>query len=74
MATVKIYEDKQVLTRKIEQDFLINTSIKSPSKKVVINSTLPFRIRLTAIQIEGTSGSAVPPIPLQIIGFSNYII
>jgi hypothetical protein len=74
MATVKIYENSPVLTKKIEEEFSINTVVTSPRRNAVINSTLPFRIRLTAIQIEGTSGLAVPPIPLQIIGFSNYII
>jgi hypothetical protein len=74
MATVKIYENKPILTKRIEQDLKINTSISSPTKRVAINSTLPFRIRLTAVRIEAGSSNAVPPIPLQIIGFSNYII
>jgi hypothetical protein len=74
MATVKIYEDRPVFTKRIEQDFAIRTSITAPSKNVVINSTLPFRIRLTAIRIEAGGASAIPPIPLQIIGYSNYIL
>jgi hypothetical protein len=74
MATVKIYEDRPVFTKRIEQDFSINTSISAPSRSVVINSTLPFRIRLTAIRIEAGGASAIPPIPLQIIGYSNYIL
>jgi len=74
MSTVKIYEDRPVFTKKIEQDFAIRTSISAPSKNVVINSTLPFRIRLTAIRIEAGGANAVPPIPLQIIGYSNYIL
>lgn len=74
MATVKIYEDSPVLTKRISQDFSINTAITYQRKNVAIRSKLPFRIRLTAIQIEGSSGAAVPPIPLQIIGFSNYIL
>jgi hypothetical protein len=75
MATVKIYEDRPVFTKRIEQDFSINTSIvSSPSKNVVISSKLPFRIRLTAIRIEAGGINAIPPIPLQIIGYSNYIL
>ena len=74
MATVKIYEDRPVFTKRIDQDFAIRTSISAPSKNVVINSTLPFRIRLTAIRIEAGGASSVPPIPLQIIGYSNYIL
>jgi hypothetical protein len=74
MATVKIYEDRPVLTKLIEQEFAIRTSISAPSKNVVISSILPFRIRLTAIRIEEGGSSSVPPIPLQIIGYSNYIL
>jgi hypothetical protein len=74
MTSVKIYEKRPVLTKKIEQDFAIKTSISAPSKNVVISSTLPFRIRLTAIRIEAGGPNAVPPIPLQIIGYSNYIL
>lgn len=74
MATVKIYEDRPVFTKRIEQDFAIRTSIDSPQRTVLINSTLPFRIKFTAIRIEAGGSSAVPPIPLQVIGFSNYIL
>jgi hypothetical protein len=75
MATVKIYEDRPIFTKRIEQEFSIKTSIISaPSKKVAISSTLPFRIRLTAIRIEAGGANAIPPIPLQIIGYSNYIL
>lgn len=74
MASVKIYEKRPVFTKRIEQYFSIKTSISAPSKNVVINSTLPFRIRLTAIRIEAGGSGAVPPIPLQIIGYSNYIL
>ena len=74
MAAVKIYEDRPVFTKRIEQDFAIKTSITSNPGKVVINSTLPFRIRLTAIRIEAGGATNIPPIPLQIIGYSNYIL
>jgi hypothetical protein len=74
MGSVKIYEKRPVFTTRIEEDFLIKTSITAPSKNVVINSTLPFRIRLTAIRIEAGGAGSIPPIPLQIIGYSNYIL
>jgi hypothetical protein len=74
MSNVQIYEKRPVFTKTIEQDFSINTSIKAPSKSVSINSVLPFRIRLTAIRIEAGGSSSIPPIPLQIIGYSNYIL
>jgi len=74
MATVKIYEDRPVFTKRIEQDFSIKTSISAPTRTAVINSTLPFRIKFSAIRIESIGPNAVPPIPLQVIGFSNYIL
>ena len=74
MASVKISEKRPVFTKRIEQDFSIKTEITQSPGKVVINSTLPFRIRLTAIRIEAGGSSAIPPIPLQIIGYSNYIL
>lgn len=46
-----------------------------PEKKVVrINEVLPFRVRFINVGIEGYSSTNVPPIPLQVIGFSNYIL
>ena len=74
MASVKIYDKQPVFTKRIEQDLLIKTSISAPAKNVTINSVLPFRIRLTAIRIEAGGASNIPPIPLQIIGYSNYIL
>ena len=74
MASVKIYEKRPVFTKIIEEDFSIKSTITEKPGKVVINSTLPFRIRLTAIRIEAGGSSVIPPIPLQIIGYSNYIL
>ena len=74
MASVKIYDKQPVFTKRIEQDLSIKTSISAPAKNVTINSVLPFRIRLTAIRIEAGGSTTVPPIPLQIIGYSNYIL
>jgi hypothetical protein len=46
-----------------------------PGQRIVrINDILPFRVRFTSVIIEGVTGNNVPPIPLQIIGFSNYIL
>lgn len=42
--------------------------------KVKINYDLPFRVRFTSINIEGYSSTNVPPIPLQVIGYSNWIL
>jgi hypothetical protein len=74
MASVKIFDKQPVFTKRIEKDLSIKTSISAPSKNVTINSVLPFRIRLTAIRIEAGGSTTIPPIPLQIIGYSNYIL
>lgn len=41
---------------------------------VKIRHDLPFRVKFTSINIEGYSSTNVPPIPLQVIGYSNYIL
>ncbi len=47
--------------------------IKDLTRTVKINEVLPFRVKFTNIQIEPTS-SRIPAIPLQVIGYSNYIL
>jgi hypothetical protein len=64
MASVKINEKNRINTVWIDEGNRVS----------VINEVLPFRIRFTAIQIPGYSSTTVPPIPLQIIGYSNYIL
>lgn len=49
--------------------------IKSANYPIVeIKHALPFRVRFTSINIEGYTSSNPPPIPLQVIGYSNYIL
>jgi len=43
-------------------------------KIVLINEVLPFRVRFTSIGVEGFGPGNPPPIPLQVIGYSNYIL
>lgn len=47
------------------QDFTINT---------VITEVLPFRVKFSAIQIQAIGLGNTPAIPLQVIGYSNYIL
>lgn len=44
------------------------------SPTVTIKHPLPFKVRFKSIQIEGYSPTHVPPIPLQVIGYSNWIL
>jgi hypothetical protein len=73
MATVTINNSPPVITKIIERVSFSNVEIVEENRGVRINSILPFRIRFTAIQIPTSIGN-VPAIPLQVIGFSNYIL
>lgn len=64
MAKVTLYETRPVRTARF----------KTGKRISLIEQTLPFRIKLTAIQVPGYGPNNVPPIPLQIIGYTNYIL
>jgi len=74
MASVTILDNQPVKTKKIENADYSTTKFRGSKRISVINEVLPFRVRFTTIQIPGVSSTNVPPIPLQIIGFSNYIL
>lgn len=73
MATVTINSNNPVATKIIERVSFPKAEIADLNRGISINSVLPFRIRFTAIQIPSSIGN-VPAIPLQVIGFSNYIL
>jgi len=73
MATVVINNNTPVFTTDIDRVFFPSVEITQPNRGVNINSVLPFRIRFTAIQVPNSLGN-IPAIPLQVIGFSNYIL
>ncbi len=73
MATVTINKNNPITTKIIERVSFPKTEIVDLNRGIRINSVLPFRVRFTAIQIPSGIGN-VPAIPLQIIGFSNYIL
>ncbi len=73
MATAVIIDD---LRDKVKSIYPIDYSIiKITDKKrqVVVSEILPFRVKFIPIQIESLIGNP-PAIPLQIIGYSNYIL
>jgi hypothetical protein len=75
MASAVISNKPPVITKRIEDSLFIVKIIKQKDLRITtINETLPFRIRFTSVKVPGVSSQNVPPIPLQIIGFSNYII
>jgi hypothetical protein len=61
-------------TRSITLENYSITKIVPETRVVRINDVLPFRIRFINVGIEGYSSTNLPPIPLQVIGFSNYIL
>ena len=73
MATVTINNNSPITTKIIERVSFPKTEIVDLNRGIRINSVLPFRVRFTAIQIPNAIGN-VPAIPLQVIGFSNYIL
>lgn len=74
MAGVVLYEKTNGKTVKIEQERFYKTSFKTGKKISTIEQVLPFRVKFTAIQIPGYGPNNVPAIPLQIIGYSNFIL
>jgi hypothetical protein len=73
MATVVINSNTPVFTRSLERVSFPSVEVSESVRGVNINSILPFRIRFTSIQVPTSLGN-VPAIPLQIIGYSNYIL
>jgi hypothetical protein len=73
VATVTINNNNPITTKIIERVSFPKAEIVDLNRGIRINSVLPFRIRFTAIQIPSGIGN-VPAIPLQVIGFSNYIL
>ena len=75
MASVSIQEKTRFDNLNINiKDFATSSIEEKVQKRVTINELLPFRIRITDIDIIGFSPNNTPPIPLQIIGLSNYIL
>ena len=74
MANVLISQKQPVITKLIREEKLVNVEIKTGERIAKIEQILPFRIKFTAVQIPGYGSNAIPPIPLQVIGYSNYIL
>lgn len=75
VAKAVIIEDNQLNTVFVESKIKGKSSIRySDNRQVRINSVLPFRVRFTSIRIPGYGATNVPAIPLQVIGYSNYIL
>lgn len=74
MATAVITEKKSGIAKKIEKKQTRSVKFTTNNRISLIEEILPFRIRFTAIQIPSLSPTNIPAIPLQVIGYSNYIL
>lgn len=73
MAKAVIIDESYIVKRIVEKDYS-NFNIVPDRREVRINDILPFRVKFINIGVEGVSPNTVPPIPLQVIGYSNYIL
>jgi hypothetical protein len=73
MATSIIIDDLNNKTKLIETKDYSIVKIKDLTRNVRIEEILPFRVKFTSIQIADIRGM-IPAIPLQVIGYSNYIL
>jgi hypothetical protein len=74
MAKAVIIDEQKVKTRKLSSKLFPIFNIVRPKRTVLINQTIPFRVKFTNIGIEGYGPNNVPGIGIQVIGYSNYIL
>jgi hypothetical protein len=74
MATALILDELNGNTKQIFPIDYPLVQLKDLSRTVVISEILPFRVKFTAIQIQAIGLGNTPAIPLQVIGYSNYIL
>jgi hypothetical protein len=74
MATALILDE---LNGKTKQIFPIDyplIQVEDFTRNTLITEVLPFRVKFSAIQIQAIGLGNTPAIPLQVIGYSNYIL
>ena len=74
MATALILDELNNKTKRIFPIDYPLTEVENFRRTVVISDVLPFRVKFTAIQIQAIGLGNTPAIPLQVIGYSNYIL
>lgn len=74
MATATIIKTNNGSAKKAKAVSYGIIDISQPKPVVKIKYEMPFRVRFTNITIPGYSSTNVPPIGIQIIGFSNWIL
>jgi hypothetical protein len=74
MATALILDKLKNKTERIFPTDYAEIKIEDFTRKAVITEVLPFRVKFSAIQIVAIGLGNTPGIPLQVIGYSNYIL
>ena len=74
MATALILDELNNKTKRIFPVDYSLVKVKDFTRNTVVSDVLPFRVKFTTIQVEGLGLGNTPAIPLQIIGYSNYIL
>jgi len=74
MATAVIIDELNNKTKRIFPIDYPLIQIEDFTRDAVITEILPFRVKFTAIQIQAIGLGNTPAIPLQVIGYSNYIL
>ena len=74
MATALILDKLNGKTKKIFPIDYPLVRVEEVTRNVIVSDILPFRVRFTAIQIQAIGLGNTPAIPLQVIGYSNYIL
>ena len=74
MATAVILDELNNKTKRIFSIDYPLIQVEGFTRDTVITEILPFRVKFTAIQIVAIGLGNTPAIPLQVIGYSNYIL
>jgi len=74
MATALILDELNNKTKRIFPIDYPLIQVEDFTRNTLITEILPFRVKFTAIQIVAIGLGNTPGIPLQVIGYSNYIL
>ena len=74
MATALILDELNGKTKRIFPIDYPLIQIEDFTRNTLITDILPFRVKVTAINIQAIGLGNTPAIPLQVIGYSNYIL
>ena len=74
MATAVILDELNNKTKRIFPIDYPLVEVEDFTRNTLITDILPFRVKFSAIQIVAIGLGNTPAIPLQVIGYSNYIL